>query len=228
MSSKSYADFREALKHPLVLKGLAVFDSLLHIGSGEVGLFATDKPLVRFGGKPVIPGSSLKGVFRSSFETMARLKGHDVCDVVVKPCEKGKWCIACGTFGGKGLASHVRFYDSLLVGDAKPEVKTGIAINRITRTVHPKRLYDYEVLVNPVFNFTAVVYSLGSNDERLSLLADLFEEAARTGLQLGGRKSVGLGHFRLKIDAVDSPVDSGLKDYATRLEERLRKAYTGG
>jgi len=54
-----------------VFQGRLVLKTALHLGGGRLDLTSTDAPLIRTpGGEPFIPGSSIKGVFRSTVEKL--------------------------------------------------------------------------------------------------------------------------------------------------------------
>jgi CRISPR-associated RAMP protein (TIGR02581 family) len=55
-------------------------DTALHLGGGREAVTATDSPILRdAGGRPFIPGSSLKGAFRSAVERLAPAMGLKSC-----------------------------------------------------------------------------------------------------------------------------------------------------
>lgn len=64
-----------------LFQGRLVLDTALHLGGGRLALVSTDDPLVRTpDGDPFIPGSSLKGVFRSTVEKIGgALPGVKTC-----------------------------------------------------------------------------------------------------------------------------------------------------
>ena len=66
----------------------------IHIGSGEEGLSPLDidsSVLKDSEGNTIIPGSSLKGVFRSNLEQILRGKNVKICDEVGgNPCINSK------------------------------------------------------------------------------------------------------------------------------------------
>lgn len=69
----------EKLINRYLINGTLLFDTPFHIGSGEVGI-ETDSLVVKYlGSKPYIPGSSFKGVLRSTVERIARSLDMDTC-----------------------------------------------------------------------------------------------------------------------------------------------------
>lgn len=92
----------------------------VHVASGVIKL--TDDPyrlmardIVRVGGGPVLPGSSVKGCIRSIAEAIThscvRLRRDDVPNELTPCTRKNELCIACQTFGSFGYLAPVRFGD---------------------------------------------------------------------------------------------------------------------
>ena len=73
----------EKLKNRYTIKGKVVMDTGLHIGSGEDS-FETDALVIKDAyGKPYIPGSSFKGILRSTVERIVpNLDGFRTCALV--------------------------------------------------------------------------------------------------------------------------------------------------
>jgi len=98
----------------------------LHIGSG---LWVLGQNVIRefanTGGETVIPGSSLKGAFRTIAETISpscvcktKFKKNDLTYSGLKECSieeaKRKHCITCSLFGCMGYKGRVFFTDGIL------------------------------------------------------------------------------------------------------------------
>jgi len=66
-----------------IFKGTLRFDSALHIGGGTINETNTDSPIVKTpDGLPYIPGSSIKGAFRSLVERVtAQIPGLSTCQL---------------------------------------------------------------------------------------------------------------------------------------------------
>lgn len=139
--SERIADFH-ALRERLRLGGIITTRTALRIGSGGDDLNATDLPVLRDPrGYPFIPGSSLKGVIRSTLEALVRgaalgARGTPqssqrtelrACDPLSNEAcgyhdqkkrstvDIDSHCAICQLFGSNVLASHVRFSDALIV-----------------------------------------------------------------------------------------------------------------
>jgi Uncharacterized protein predicted to be involved in DNA repair (RAMP superfamily) len=64
----NYASFKNKIK----ASGTIAFETAFHIGSGESGNLASKMPILRdYDNTPVLPGSTLKGNFRSTAEKLA-------------------------------------------------------------------------------------------------------------------------------------------------------------
>ncbi|MCX8171784.1 MAG: RAMP superfamily CRISPR-associated protein, partial [Candidatus Bathyarchaeota archaeon] len=172
-----------------------------------------DITVYRINDKPVIPGSSLKGVLRSLAETLARSKGINVHDpwqdeVAKNEEEKGNFCEICGIFGNTRLASHIKIYDSLPKSPegAKPLYKYGIAIDRDFGSVRSGLGPFVEEFVEPGLEWTFRMDILNievfpesrTNDLRGLLIKDLLNIMHTFGIQVGARKSIGAGLIKLK------------------------------
>lgn len=73
----------EKLKNRYVLKGRVILDAALHIGSGQSS-FEIDALVIKDAhGKPYIPGSSFKGILRSTVERIVpNLDGFRTCALI--------------------------------------------------------------------------------------------------------------------------------------------------
>lgn len=104
------------------------------------------------------------------------------------------------TFGAPWLAGRVFFRDALVddtLWFGQYEVRNGVAIDRDTETVSESKLYDYEVVpVGTRFCFSLTAENL--NDWQLGMLLLGLEPWKRGEVQIGGFRSRGLGHVRLR------------------------------
>jgi hypothetical protein len=128
--------FRPGLLHGFI-EGELIAQTPIHVGSGGIELGATQRPLYKAflltaaipdqPARPVIPGSSLKGVVRSVVEAITRsclrvqtrereLRGMFPRDFA--PCDAkdrtARLCPACRLFGAMGYQGQIRFADGLL------------------------------------------------------------------------------------------------------------------
>ena len=209
----SFRDF-EKLDTLTKLSGTLVNETPLRIGVGrEPPLGApVDLAVYRVAGTPCIPGSSLKGVFRSFAEALARSKGLAVHSPWDEPAinqegRSGQFCVICGIFGNTQLASHVRVYDAYPKDRqaARTFVKTSIAIDREFRSVKAEALFREELVLPHVeWDLKVDIFNIKAfpepdpDDDRAVLLRELLRALRSVGLQVGARKSVGCGLIKLK------------------------------
>ena len=109
-------------------------------------------PMFRVAGVPVLPGTGLKGLFRSRAEYILRSVG-----MTPAPCENQRCgtCWTCEVFGSGGgqddtsgsvgVRSAIRIADAIIHGPVE-RCRTHIAIDRFTGGVLPGALYKMEAL----------------------------------------------------------------------------------
>lgn len=177
-----------------IIKGTLEAVDPIHIGASEKNSLnptEIDSPVLKdHFGNPVIPGSSIKGVVRSYFESVMRsLYPNDIkkaCNVLedTQCCISNKdyetfknnckdvaklsneiyheSCEVCRLFGGKAIAGKIQFKDCMFKGD-KPiyEHRDGVAIDRDTGTAKNKAKYDFEVVAKGTqFDFFMIAENL--------------------------------------------------------------------
>lgn len=129
------------------VSGTVVFDTAFHIGSGREGLLSTDMGvLLDEYDRPVLPGSTLKGLFRSTAERLAPHLGLSAClldgslsgincvtdenyrkkqkeefTALISDSDKLAWlakhtCGVCSLFGSPHQGSRIFFCDGVLTG----------------------------------------------------------------------------------------------------------------
>ncbi|BBD73373.1 CRISPR-associated RAMP protein [Sulfodiicoccus acidiphilus] len=206
-----------AMRNLLRVEGYLVNETPLRVGSGRSQSFQdrTDFPLVARGGRPYIPGSSLKGVLRSSLE--AYVLGSDWPDKFRKvlyvrddgeSCvkdEKGnkeEYCIPCILFGFKDLASRVSIMDAVPEGDVRVVLRTGVTINRVFGGQQPGNLYNLDYVDSgSKFRFRMTAQNvLGGQEEWTRKVEEGFKYVLgllKDGFFVGGRRSTGAGFVRL-------------------------------
>jgi CRISPR-associated RAMP protein (TIGR02581 family) len=99
-------------------------------------------------------------------------------------------CDICRLFGSPLLASKLRICDAR-PGSPKTQIRDGVGIDRDTETAREHIKYDYETLDSEGFTFRAEVEN--ATDKDLALLDILFQEMRNPGIEVGGKKSRGLG-----------------------------------
>jgi CRISPR-associated RAMP protein (TIGR02581 family) len=225
MSDYSFEDF-DKFKVRYGVEGEIVNETPIRIGSGGRQEFGSvDNPVITLpiGGRerPVIPGSSWKGVMRSEAERfvnsspeIGKERGWEfwrACDIFevtsnpdIRREEEKNPCIVCRIFGNTGVASHVHFFDSLPKGDAPLQVIRRVAIDRITAGQSPGRLFDVQIVPPKTrwdFRMRIINIEMKPEDPRGFLLSYLFKQLL-DGIQIGGGKSIGYGLMVLIPDTV--------------------------
>ena len=215
------------------ITGILVNETPLRIGVGReppIGA-PVDIAVYRVNGKPIIPGSSLKGVFRSFIESIAASMGfkvHDPWDrqAIEDEARNNDFCIVCGIFGNTELASHVRVYDAEPLNEARTFTKTGIGIDREFGGVKPGNLFNEELVCPRLeWSFKMDVYNIRlfltpideGEDRRGRILRVLLDTLMSTGISVGARKSVGCGLIKLKKLGWEVYT---IKDFELKLQER--------
>lgn len=146
--NNSYLDSR------VRIDGSLEFDTAFHIGSGREGLMATDMGvLLDQHDRPILPGSSLKGNFRSQAERLAphlglsaclldsslsgiscvtdetyRRSHHDEFNALEGDSERLSWladhtCDICALFGSPYQGGRIFFSDGVLTADSLSSVQ---------------------------------------------------------------------------------------------------------
>jgi len=106
-------------------------------------------------------------------------------------------CRACALFGAEGLASRVRFADSVLGEDAHTRIRDGVGLSRDLGRAEDGIKYDYEI-IEPTANVNLTIDVDNALDWQIGLLLAVLEEIGRGSLRIGGGGSRGLGWLELQ------------------------------
>lgn len=222
------------LESKIIITGFVEFLSGLHLGGGTAENEITDNAVIRdFLDRPYIPGSSFKGVFRSTVEKIAANFNYDVCssgnfescptqDRNNKKYETA--CDSCKLFGSNVAASKIFFSDMTLNRHKESwqnvsEIRDGVAIDRDSERAVDKQKYDYEVIPSGIkLDFEIIAENLDESEK--GLLAIGLMEFQSGAVTLGGLKSRGLGKCKLHIEGID------VIDYKDL--DKLKKFYMSG
>lgn len=220
------------------IEGVINFDTAFHVGSGKEGELASDMGvLLDQRGEPILPGSSLKGNFRSTAERLAPHLGLTAClldgslsgigcvtdesyrkevqEVFKKlgnEAEKLEWlhrhtCGVCKLFGCPYQGSHIYFSDGSLKEWGK-SIQVRDGVC-IDRDSHTA-VYGAKYdyeVVARGAQYTVQIELEDPSDEDLALVAAVIAEW-EAGCRIGGFTSRGLGRAKLEKIAV-STVDYG-------------------
>lgn len=212
------ADDFDMLRERIVLTGVLTTQTALHIGGGASEIEAVDLPVVKTNrGDPFIPGSSIKGVVRSTVEALLRsaeIPSLRACNPLINDMKRADvscgahfnrnapirdHCAACRLFGSHLVASHVRFSDAHLNhrGSLSPlEKRDGVSIDRDLRVAADKRKYDLEV-VAPDTPFALEILVQNAEPWMMGLLVTGLDALQSGMTALGGFTSRGLGRIRI-------------------------------
>lgn len=180
--------------------------------------------------EPFIPGTSIKGVFRSRAERMLKDGDNGSCDIIdrkecvtEKDAKKNKYdgtkryelsCPVCKLFGSKVLRSRVVFSDLYVNGQYKVGSRTCVGIDRITGAAKKGALYDIEYIEDAEFDGKITLQNFEPYQVRL--LLELFEELNEGFITLGGLSSKGFGvvkayDFKIKLKEYSKETPAGYK-----------------
>jgi CRISPR-associated RAMP protein (TIGR02581 family) len=245
-----YTKFENKIK----IKGTLTAVDPIHIGAASresLNPVDVDSAVLKdIMGNPVIPGSSLKGVVRSSFEGILRAAGLRVCDIhndkdsncnskqFIKDTKKQKLpllkqaqifydqsCEACKLFGGRQFAGKLHFKDCNYIGD-KPcifEKRDGVGIDRETGAAARSVKYDFEIIPKGTkFDFELIAENLDEKQQKyLELILDLL---CGNGITDGDYLAVGgkttRGLGRIRLDITEKTTMTA-EDYIKKIQNYL-------
>jgi len=192
---------------------------------------------------PAIPGSSLKGVFRSTAEQI--LKEHGVCDILSKnnscstritneekqnkndglkkPLGKSRYeksCPVCKVFGSQVLKSRISFNDAYPVGEVRTGKRTAVAIDRITGASRKSALFDFEYIEDATFR--CKIYLKNFFRWHVKLIYQIFERIDEGFTTFGGFSSKGFG--RMKVE--NESITVRYYDKGRKRKDMLRKSFS--
>lgn len=225
----------------------------LSIGAGDQPQSTVDSPVVRIGGQPVLPGSSLKGALRSNIEAILAARGVRVCvpytaipnevrrqhktDQYVRqigrerPCDPDRrTCPVCQLFGtagrGSGLSGRAIVMDVRLVGEFDPSIlaeRTHVAITRDTKSQSGGALVSVEA-VDAGVRFEGKIRLVNPEDWMVGAILRGLEVLAQTGV--GAKKTSGYGQLEVapKSAVVRTLTDQGWQEQPGNLDA-YRKAF---
>lgn len=211
MNASNGDDF-DLLRERLVFQALLTTRTALHIGAGSGNIEVVDLPVIKTAkGYPFIPGSSIKGVVRSTLESLLcginkyplracnpLANDQTVCGSHAESDRQGqlkRHCAVCRLLGSHLVASHVRFSDAILLNEtsAPPiERRDGVAIDRELRIAANKCKYDFEV-ISAGTSFSMEILVLNPEPWLMGLLLAGLDPIRHGFATIGGFSSRGLG-----------------------------------
>ncbi len=215
---------RHILKHKVTIQGSLTFDTAFHIGSGREGEMATDMGVLLEPdtGRPILPGSSLKGKFRATAERLAGYLGLTACLLDTKlsgvRCvtdesyrrarheefqqledeeKKLRWlahhvCDVCAFFGSPLHASRIYFTDGVLK-DWSGSLEIRDGVSLDRDSETAREGLKFDFEVVPAAAVFSVRLDLENPSQKeLALVGAVLVEWEH-GVRLGGKTSRGLG-----------------------------------
>lgn len=204
-----------------IITGKLIAIDPIHIGSSSKNSLnpvdVDNSVLKDNNGRAVIPGSSVKGVVRSYFESVLRsIDEKKACGVFDDYCTKeiekslkkidnlkeradkayAQSCDVCKLFGGHEFAGKLQFKDCYLIGEPSYEHRDGVGIDRETGAAKGGAKYDFEIISkDSEFEFTMTADNLDNQQKKYF---DFIVAAMKDGnLAVGGKTTRGLGRFRI-------------------------------
>lgn len=179
---------------PLLIKGARTNDE------------DVDSQFIKTNGSCFIPGSSIKGPFRSRAEMILRtMNVAGICDPVTNSCFKQKKdtpCVVCKLFGFSGQKSKVLFSD---LNPKNNEVKIKYfdhnQIDRFTGGTIKNALFDEKLVFHAVFEGTIVIEN--ADIIELKLLTHIFKDMYSGDIRIGYGKAKGYGKVIGKITKLE-------------------------
>jgi CRISPR-associated RAMP protein (TIGR02581 family) len=209
------------------LERIALFDFLLtcrtgvHIGAGKSSdLAGSDQPVMRdAAGRPLVPGSSLRGVLRSGIEAFSSALGldaiadpgadpHGLPDAVAEVLPHWRnltlaqrlFGAVANTPGGFSYASRLQISDAACQGPVAVELRDGVGIDRDSRTASTGIKFDLEV-VPAGTRFRGSIRFKNPADFELGLLAQALSMLGTGAFLVGGKSARGLGWVDVQVTA---------------------------
>lgn len=239
----------DTFKSRLEITGTLWTITALRISAGRSSEpIGSDLPVIKDAlGRPLIPGSSLKGAMRSRLESF--LRAIDT-KLAANPADQNEWSITplamkefkenhkndseltqkilestdliSRLFGSPWMSSKLQIRDLTVLNDhwfGQYQERDGVAIDRDTETAADGKLYDFQVVpAGTPFEFKAIVEN--AEPEELGILMIGLNQLETEQIPLGGGRSRGLGVVSLEIEKM---LYFDVQDDPERLLDYLKK-----
>ena len=224
---------RSTFERKIRVEGTLLFETAFHIGSGKEGELATNMGvLLEHDGRPILPGSTLKGKFRSLAERLAghlglgaclldgalsgincvsdekyRTDNHEKYKAIAAEKEKLAWlaentCDICKLFGSPMQSSRIFFADGELTTWARA-LQVRDGVCIDRDSETARPKAKYDFEVVPAgAEFRIAVELENPKESELALIGAVFCEWENV-FRLGGFTSRGLGKARLSDKTVE-------------------------
>jgi CRISPR-associated RAMP protein (TIGR02581 family) len=191
----------------------------LHIGAGKsADLAGSDLPVLRdAAGRPLVPGSSLRGILRSGIEAIClslrldearSLADAGPSDPPGEFAQKWREMTLVERLFGRvaekrgafSYGSRLQISDAVVNTDVAVELRDGVGIDRETRTAGTGVKFDLEVIPAGT-RFAGKIRFKNPIDYEIGLLAQALWMLNEGGLLLGGKSARGLGWVEVEVSA---------------------------
>lgn len=169
-----------------------------------------DNAVIKSNGIPFIPGTSLKGVFRSAFESLYSDSKCEWCDKTATKENKKEFekrmiestlniCDTCLLFGNGFIRGRLYFTDAYPKNpsDIAISIRDGVMIDRDFESAAEKKKYDYEV-IEPGAIFDVRISAINVEESQLEKIKEIANLISLGIVRLGGGKSRGLGFCEVR------------------------------
>jgi len=217
--------------------------SCLAIHAGKSFAYSiVDQPIIKIGGVPVIPGSSIKGALRSITESILSESGIAVCipeasiprDIKQRrniaeyakklgrsePCGKTNTksiCPVCDIFGAAGLSGRAMFLDARPESSIVPIKRTHVAIRRDTNTQADGSLMELEA-VDKGAVFLGKIRVINAENWQIGSILRGLEVLKLVGL--GAKKTAGYGEIDTSVKEITlNTFDGGARNTEDKTSE---------
>jgi len=241
MPNYSFID-KSVIRRTTIIEGEIIVESPLRVGAGKENFdpasLARDSVLKDAEGRPYIPGSSWKGVFRSAGERILRFKKNvDVCSGIGKDYCLNKYkkfrefesalkneyieealeifwnytCLNCKLFGTMSVMGNVKFLDSLPITYSLNS-RSMVAISRTEGAAVRGALVSVEY-VEPGSRFTFKLIGNNLPNYSIGYLLVVMKNIQDGLVQIGGHKSRGFGFVKFgKLKFTDTGKERKIGD----------------
>ncbi|MBT9165183.1 MAG: hypothetical protein DDT23_01198 [candidate division WS2 bacterium] len=203
--------------------------SSLSIQAGDQPQTVAESPIIKLGGEPIIPGSSLKGALRSSLEGLLSAKGKEVCVPLAaipkehrrqeedrkkyvkgigrkEPCDPANTvCPVCeifGTTGGnKGLSGSAIFQDANVINYSPEQLleRSHVAITRDTHSQASGSLMTNET-IDKGSKFKGIIRFINPKEWQVGAILQAIEWLKQLGI--GSKKTAGYGQLEITVESI--------------------------
>lgn len=170
-------------------------------------VLATDRALLMDGGRPLLPGASVRGPLRHAFSRLERAAGHDIKDPHIVQGKVGEDDLAGKAFGTVSQSSRILIRDARAEGEWAAAKLHMHAEDEFSAGSYGSAKRDAVRVLRGTFPVRIVVE--GATSEEIEPLVKLVDRQVALGalghLPVGGHKTrgAGAGHWQAKPWVVD-------------------------